>query len=199
MFVDQNRILQNKLLFLHHLVELENTTLAKQILIRQKEKNLVGPLREMCEILKDLGLPDITSKERSMSKKQWKSLVKRTILTKNEEEIKVKLKKYSKLKDDSIVDENFDKKSYLKSLNLMDSRLMYRIRSKTTGAKMNQKSDEDYSNELWKCEDCGNVDTQSHILWCPSYAPLREDKNISEEKDLVDYFREVFKFRESYH
>ena len=118
---------------------------------------------------------------------------------KNEEEVKVKLKKYSKLKDDSIVEENFDKKSYLKSLNLIDSRLMYRIRSKTTGAKMNQKSDEDFAKDLWKCEDCGNIDTQSHILWCPSYAPLREDKNINVEKDLVEYFREVFRFRESNH
>ena len=195
----KNRIIQNKLLLLYHLVNLKACSLAKQIFLKQKEKNLVGPVREMSGILRELSLPDIINLESLVTKNQWKCQVKRAILRKNESEVKEKLLRYRKLEDDPILEENFCKKTYLESLNLIDSRLMYRIRSKTTGAKMNMKSSEKFSKELWKCEDCGNIDSQSHILWCPAYSPQREGKNISDEKDIVEYFREVFQFRENFH
>ena len=33
-------------------------------------------------------------------------------------------------------------------------------------------------------------------ILCPYFAPLREGKNINEDKDLVDYFQNVFEIRE---
>ena len=41
----------------------------------------------------------------------------------------------------------------------------------------------------------GMRDTQTHILTCPGYADLREDKDLSSDKDLVGYFRLVMKER----
>ena len=108
----------------------------------------------------------------------------------------IKLHKCSKLKGDSILEETFGKKKYLESMSLVESREMFRIRSKTTKAKMNMKSNEKFSRELWKCQDCHNIDTQLHLLWCPAHAHLREGKDINKDKDLVIYFREVFKARE---
>ena len=35
----------------------------------------------------------------------------------------------------------------------------------TTNVKMNRKSDPTYEAQLSKCD--GNLDTQSHIMWCP--------------------------------
>ena len=167
----ENRVLKSKMLFLHHLVELDDESLAKQIFTKQKEKNLIGPARELREISNQLKLPNIFDQKFQISRKQWNQKVKKAIEDKEKDEVIKKLHKCSKLKGDSILDETFGKKKYLESMSLVESREMFRIRSKTTKTKMNMKSNEKFSRELWKCEDCHN-------------------------KDLVIYFREVFKARD---
>ena len=103
----------------------------------------------------------------------------------------------SKLKDGPLPKENFEKKEYLVSMNLSDARTNFRLRSNTTDVKMNRKSDPTYSAQLWKCDGCGNLDTQCHIMWCPVFAPLREGLDIDNDKDVVHYFQQVFKLREN--
>ena len=61
---------------------------------------------------------------------------------------------------------------------------------------MNQRSDKLNSKQLWKCAECGNVDMQSHIVWCPFFASLREGNSLDSDIDLVKYFQEVLKIRE---
>ena len=63
--------------------------------------------------------------------------------------------------------------------------------------KMNRKSDQKYSDEMWKCDFCLSLDTQSHIIWCPAFASLREGKNLQNDMDLVTYFTAVMKIREN--
>ena len=69
-------------------------------------------------------------------------------------------------------------------------------RSNMTNVKWNKRSDKQNQKSLWKCEECGNIDTQSHIVWCPSFASLREGKSLDNDADLVRYFQEVLKIRE---
>ena len=97
----------------------------------------------------------------------------------------------------ALVNENFDMKKYLKEMKLTDARTYFRIRSNTTNVKMNRKSDPKHAAQLWKCSGCGNLDTQSHIMWCPSFAPLREGLDVSNDTDVIHYFQEVFKLREN--
>ena len=59
---------------------------------------------------------------------------------------------------------------------------------------MNRKSEPTYAAELWTCDGCGNLDTQSHIMWCPGSI---EELDIDNDKDVIQYFQEVFKLRES--
>ena len=92
--------------------------------------------------------------------------------------------------------ENFEEKPYLKEMSMSDARMLFRIRCKTNDIQMNQQSNKSYAKNLWKCTECGNVDTQSHILWCPYFASLREGKSLDDDIDLVNYFRAVFKIRE---
>ena len=70
---------------------------------------------------------------------------------------------------------------------------MFRLRSHMANVKMNQKSDKRYANELWKCDFCLSIDSQSHIVWCPAFASLREGKNLANDLDLVKYFQAVMK------
>ena len=62
---------------------------------------------------------------------------------------------------------------------------------------MNRKSDKKFANELWKCNYCLSIDSQSHIVWCPAFASLREGKNLNDDLDLVNYFQAVMRIRDS--
>ena len=61
--------------------------------------------------------------------------------------------------------------------------------------KMNYSSDPIYTKELWKCSGCSSIDTESHLLWCPSYASLRLNLDLSNNKDLAKYLQEILKIR----
>ena len=67
--------------------------------------------------------------------------------------------------------------------------------------KMNFPSDKWYASDSWSCDNCKltNVekpkDTQEHVLVCSADENLRQGKNLSEDKDLVDYFRQVLNHR----
>ena len=95
-----------------------------------------------------------------------------------------------------MVSEHFEEKSYLTEMSMLDARLLFRIRCKTNDIKMNQQSNKTFAKQLWKCSECGNIDTQSHVLWCPYFASHREGKSLDNDLDLVNYFKQVFKFRE---
>ena len=81
-------------------------------------------------------------------------------------------------------------------MKLREARTFFRIRSSMIPAKMNMKGNQKFAEQLWKCDDCLSMDSQSHILWCPAYAPLREGKNLSSDLDLVQYYQAVTKLRE---
>merc|ERR1711942_557281 len=90
------RILKKKLLFLHHLLTLQNPALAKEILEVQIKLKLPGLYQE-CENF--LVTNNITRVE-SFSKVQWKNLVKRKMKElRKAEMIKIaKVKHYKKIR-----------------------------------------------------------------------------------------------------
>ena len=64
---------------------------------------------------------------------------------------------------------------------------MYRARSSMLkDVKMNYKLNPSYAAELWKCDHCMSMDSQSHIVWCPAH---------THDMDLVTYFHHVMKIR----
>ena len=62
--------------------------------------------------------------------------------------------------------------------------------------KMNYKGDKKYEKQLWKCDECKLMDSESHILWCSAYQHLRTNKSLNNDKDLCQYLNEVLKIRE---
>ena len=74
------RVIQTKLIFLWHLDNLEDGTLAKDILEVQKTQHLPGMVQECLEWINILKLPNVL--EQRITKTQWKNLVKKTILKK---------------------------------------------------------------------------------------------------------------------
>ena len=81
---------------------------------------------------------------------------------------------------------------------MKNARMMIRVRSRMVKCKMNFSSERVNIETSWKCRACcsGAIETQSHILYCEAYQPLRVGKSLSSDDDIVDYLRKVFELRE---
>ena len=94
--------------------------------------------------------------------------------------------------------ENFEMKPYLLNLKLSVARDKFRLRSQTTRTvKMNFFNDKKYSADLWRCWHCPSMDSQSHIRVCPAYQKFREGRDLDNDLDLVNFFQQVIKLRDS--
>ena len=103
--------------------------------------------------------------------------------------------KYSKLDDIETEKENFEAKPYLQELNLVQARTKFKLRSRMLEVKNNYKGEYRKTNLL--CEGCKtSIETQDHVLFCPFYSDLRQDIDLSCDKDLVNYYREVMNIRD---
>ena len=192
------KIHAKKLNFIHHLKYLDPNSLASEVYSLQVNCNFPGLVSECRQLLKYYGLPNLIDREIEMSKESWKRKVKCAIRLKSEERIKKEMIGYSKLKEIGASKEGLEVKDYIKKMSLRDSRTMFRIRSSMINVKMNRKSDKKFANDLWKCDYCKSLDSQSHILWCPAFSPLREGKSLDCDRDLVKYFQEVMRIRDEH-
>ena len=190
------RIYQAKLMLIHHLVYLDESSLANEIFALQRKLNLPGFVKEGRQLIKMFCLPNIIDDCQNLTKLEWKRLVKKAVYSEYENQLKSQISGSSKLKDGPMTSEQFEEKQYLSDMSMHDARLLFRIRSKTNDVRMNQQSDKNNAMNLWKCSECGNIDTQSHVMWCPYFATLREGKSLENDEDLLAYFREVFRIRE---
>ena len=186
------RIIEKKLNFFYDLVNLPDSALAKIIVNTQIKNGFPGLAQECLTFIKDLNLPDMT--EKKMSKESWKKQVKKAVMGENEKELRKDLAKSKKAKE--FEDEQFETKSYFKELNLIQARLIFKQRTKMMQhIKMNYPSDPLYIKEMWKCDWCSCISTQSHILWCAAFSALRENLDLNDNKDLAKYFQEVLRIR----
>lgn len=103
---------------------------------------------------------------------------------------------FSKL--DTMRGEMFGIKDYLKDKCVEDARCMFRIRTRMVDLKMNFKNLPQYRRDSWMCKCLATVESQRHVLlYCPEYAKLREGRDMDNDKDLVNYFRDVLAKRDA--
>ena len=49
---------------------------------------------------------------------------------------------------------------------------------------------------LYQSDSCmSEVDENTHVLYCPSYAELRENKNMNDDNHLAQYLQKVLEIR----
>ena len=107
------------------------------------------------------------------------------------------MKKLEKLTEIKKCDEQFQTKEYLKMMNIEDARTKFKLRTHMLDVKFNYKHMPKNEKSLWQCDSCQTaIETQSHIMWCPSYSELREGKDINNDNDLIEYVKSVLKIRE---
>ena len=87
-------------------------------------------------------------------------------------------------------------KDYMETKCIADCRLQFRIRTNMVELKANMKGS--YKDGDFSCPGCGDkasVEDQSHVLRCPAYSDIRQGLNMEEDKDVVQYFRQVMLVR----
>jgi hypothetical protein len=189
----QTRIDKSKLLLLHHIKNLDDSSLAKQVYKEQTEHGWPGLVDECGSILKQWNLKNIFTEENS-TKSQWKNAVKKEAKVQNEDNLRKMIKKSSKL--EIMKGESYGEKPYISDMNMQDARVNFSLRSRMYDCKMNYLNNPVFKAEMWRCDSCQScVDSQSHILYCPAYQQLREGKSLSSDQDIVSYFKEVLAIR----
>ena len=192
----KERIDMKKLNVIQHLKTLEKESLAAEIYQLQAKYNFPGLVSEGRKLMILYELPNIIDEKIVLSKQQWKKMVKDAIKRKSEINLHTNFQSFSKLRNKNYEEDDLAMKPYIQDMKLREARTFFRIRSSMIPAKMNMKGNQKFAEQLWKCDDSLSMNSQSHILWCPAYAPLREGKNPSSDLDLVQYYQAVTKFRE---
>ena len=112
------RVLHKKLMFLHHLLILDESSLSSEIFDIQKEFNLPGFVQEARKLLIMFSLPNIIDDKAKISKIQWKKMVNKVIVSNYESKLKQNINGYSKLKNGPMASECFGQKPYITEMSM---------------------------------------------------------------------------------
>ena len=185
------RIAEKKLVFMNQILHQNPGSLARQVQQIQESENLPGLTEEVKGQVEKLNLPNPF--EECIPQNKWKSLVKASIKEENEKEVKTALSSYKKLKNRKILEESLGMKNYMETLSVYEARAIFKHKtSMTQFVKLNYKGTKRYQEQGWKCDECSNLDSEDHLLWCSGYELLRENLDLENEKDLSRYLQKIF-------
>ena len=129
-----------------------------------------------------------------VNKKQFKSVVRKACQKYNNEELKSQISSYKKM---SAIQNEVEKgNDYFFSEALQTARTVFRFRVELFEAKYNFKNKPDYKNEHYMCDSCmSQIDVNTHVLHCPAYATLRQDRDLNNDVHLAQYLQQVLEIR----
>ena len=187
-------ILKEKLILFHHISNLPENAVARNILQIQQRLHLRGLNEEVSQFLTEHEIYDV----KQFTKVEWKRLVTNKIKIANREHLIELAKNYKKIDSVSLSIEELEIKDYFSELDLPRARMKFRER-----ANCLKTCKRHYSNDLYNmktmflCDSCDSdsVDVTSHWRLCEQYEHLRQNKNLESDLDLMSYYQEVINFR----
>ena len=196
-----NIILQKKLLFIYHLANLPQDSLAYEVFSIQETQGLFGLLTENEEHLAKLSFDS----SRQMSKWQFKKLVREYIQKQQREILLNNMKSSKKINFEHCSQEKFERKQYFYEMNVNQIRDRFRISSGMLDIKANFPNKYRYELGCPSCSDTNRgtdretgtpIESQSHLLEaCPAYSDLREQYDTETDLGIVNYFKAVMERR----
>ena len=112
----------------------------------------------------------------------------------NRQELIKEMRKLSKVKH--LVGEEFARKEYLDNRDITQVRTKFSERCSMFYCKMNYQNDPVFKEECWTCDSCQSaIDDMAHVMVCAAYQPLRADKDMDSDSDIVEYLVAVSKIR----
>ena len=122
------RILQSKLLFIHHLETLPDDSLAKEVYDVQQRFAFPGLVQECNDFMVTFGITRI----QQYSKIRWKTLVKNKITKMNKDDVISQSSSYKKINFENLTEEKFERQTYITKLNISEARLRFKLEAKMT-------------------------------------------------------------------
>ena len=180
----------------HHILCLPDSSLAHQFLTVQEKFNFPSLKDEIEDFLAEF---EVTGVKR-FTKVEWRKYVKEKIHQKNWAFLLEGLAKYSKIDYNEIALEEFGLKEYFKNLNLSESRLKFRIRSKCVSTcQTHYPSNKDYALNSFRCINCPEefeIYQLSHWHHCKFFIEKFGEINKDDEKSIIKFYQGVIKFRQ---
>ena len=167
----------------------EGTNLSKQILSEQMKNNWPGTSQTALAICQELSIDGIF--DSNITKNQFKLKVKEACQKANDAELLSIIAGYKKMS--AIRDELRKGNSYFYSETLQNVRILFRFRVELYESKMNFKNK--YRGN-YLCDSCeSESDVSTHVLYCPAYSALRENKSLNNDRHLAEYLHKVLEIR----
>ena len=171
----------------YHIRRLEDRALAKQVYAEQLARGWPGLAKECKEICERLKVEDVN--ETVMSKNQFKKHVEKACQVEDEAMMKRKMESLSKMSDR--IAEDCKMKEYMKNNLVSVVRDIFRIRTNMNQLRGNFKNDYKLTKQGSRC-NCGlEEENNKHIMECSLYYDIRVGKDMSCDKELVEFFRAV--------
>ena len=159
-------------------------------MLEQIKNKWPGQVQTALQLCEELGISGLLNPD--ISKSQFKQIVKRSCQKQNDEELRDQIESYKKMS--ALRDEVRKGNAYFFNESLQDVRSIFRFRVDLIEAKKNYKNK--YRNQSELCDSCESAICEtSHILYCPAYSALRENKSLNCDKDLATYLQKVLKIR----
>ena len=96
--------------------------------------------------------------------------------------------------------EEFGLKDYFSDLNLSESRLKFRIRSKcVTSCQTHFPSNQIYAMNSFRCVNCPEdfeIDQLSHWHRCRFFKEMFGEIDTNDERSIIQFYRSVIKYRQ---
>ena len=196
-------ILLKQLMFVHHLANLPVGSLGRDIHDLQVAHSLPGLASSLQDHLRTIGISDL----KSVSKRHWKKVTNNYVTNLNRNNILESIKNMKKLSYDEFSSETFARKQYFFDLDLPSVRFRFRISSKMLDVRANFPRK--YRSTGIECPSCkqSNVvntatlgqppESQEHLENdCVAFDEIRSRYDLSEDGQLVSFFREALTQRE---
>ena len=173
-----------------HIHDLNEDTLAKQVMSEQISRNWPGLVKQASLYQDKLNLTGLFDPQ--VTKNQLKTKTKEACQKANDTELKQQISLYKKMS--AMRDELEKGNSYFYKENITNVRTLFKFRVDHFEAKANFKNK--YKNEDMLCDSCeSKIDLNTHVLHCPSYAKLRENKSLNNDTHLAEYLQKVIEIR----
>ena len=123
----ESRIWREKIMLVYHVSNLDEGSLAKDMLYEQVANNWPGLASEVKDLCKSMNLEDPMTTEKS--RKAFNNLVKEGCKWKDEASMKEEMQKMKEEKMRTMVNGNLDLKEYVKKGTLYSARKTWEVRS----------------------------------------------------------------------
>ena len=200
-------ILQRQLVFIHHVANLSESSLAFLFYQRQIENPDIPSL--VSTIKPHLTKLDFETNKYS-SKWRWKKIVKSYIHDLGRDMLLEEISKSKKISYTECMTEKYERKPYFYTLNLEQAKDRLRISSAMVPTIKGNFSSK-FRGESMKCESCKkssptnhemdltteeNYDSMNHCKYvCPAFDDLRNLYSLETDIGIVEFFRSVVKRR----